>query len=611
MDAMRKTCANCASEFEIAPEDFDFYKKISVPAPTWCPECRMKRRFMWRNERNLYRRKCALTGKDIITCFAPDSKVAVYDRDVWWSDQWDPMTFGQEYDFKTPFFAQFKKLLERTPMPAVFNSSSVNSNYCNHVGESKNAYLVSASWRAEDVMYSSRIGLSKDCVDVFAVIESELCYEDISSFKLYKTSFSENCENCTESWFLYDCKGCSNCFGSANLRNKQYYIFNEPYSKEDYFKKIKEFDLGSYRGLCEAENKFAEIRSRALRKYANVANVKDTTGDNLKHVSNSKECFDIYNDVRDSKWCMNGGMKMADNYDGYGVGADFELGYETIDTGKEASKLLFTIVVWASTSVQYSYNCFGCENCFGCIGLRNKKYCILNTQYTPEDYKVLLPKIIEQMNAMPYADKKGRVFGYGEFFPPEISPFAYNETVAQEYFPLSELEAVEKGYSWRNFADRNYAPTILPEKLPDNIKDVPDSITKEIIGCAHAGGCDEQCTTAFKITEPELQFYKRLNLPLPRLCPNCRHASRLAKRNPPKLWKRTCMCAGSTSSPQAGIESEKATRKNTATHFHGTEKCPNSFETSYGPDPRYAEGSGEASRPETVYCEACYNNEIA
>ena len=340
--------------------------------------------------------------------------------------------------------------------------------------------------------------------------------------------------------------------------------------------------------------RFADIRSKALRKYAFMTNTQNSTGDYLSHVSNCKNCFDMVADVRDSKWCINNAERMSDVYDAYGAGADFELGYEVIDTGGQCARLFFTIVLRTSVDVQYSYNCHGCENCFGCIGLRNKKYCILNTQYTPEDYKAMLPKAIEHMNKMPYTDKKGRKYGYGEFFPPELSPFAYNETVAQEYFPLAELEAVEKGYAWRNFAERKYVPTILPEKLPDHIRDVPESITKEVIGCAHQGTCDEQCTTAFRITDPELLFYKRLNLPLPRLCPNCRHVARLKKRNPPKLWKRTCMCEGQ----MANSVSQMAYR-NTVAHFHGAEHCPNSFETAYTPE-----------RPEIVYCESCYNAEI-
>jgi hypothetical protein len=77
----------------------------------------------------------------------------------------------------------------------------------------------------------------------------------------------------------------------------------------------------------------------------------------------------------------------------------------------------------------------------------------------------------------------------------------------------------------------------------------------EIIECEHKGQCSDRCSTAFKITSEELSFYRRFNIPLPRICYGCRHYSRLHKRNPMKLWHRKCMKEG----------------------------CDNEFETSYSP----------------------------
>jgi hypothetical protein len=182
------------------------------------------------------------------------------------------------------------------------------------------------------------------------------------------------------------------------------------------------------------------------------------------------------------------------------------------------------------------------------------------------------------MNDMPYIDKKGRVYKYGEFFPPELSPFCYNETIAQEYFPLTKEQALEQGYRWKEKEERNYTIDIKNEEIPDNIKDIDESIVNKVIECNHKN-CNHQCTEAFKIIEPEYQFYKRMNLPLPRLCPNCRHYNRLSQRNPLKLWHRSCMC-------------EKES------HGHKG-KCPEEFETSYAPE-----------RKEIVYCEGCYNREV-
>ncbi len=39
-----------------------------------------------------------------------------------------------------------------------------------------------------------------------------------------------------------------------------------------------------------------------------------------------------------------------------------------------------------STQVAFSFDCSGCSDCLFCYNLRNKKYCIGNQQYTPEQY---------------------------------------------------------------------------------------------------------------------------------------------------------------------------------------------------------------------------------
>jgi hypothetical protein len=223
--------------------------------------------------------------------------------------------------------------------------------------------------------------------------------------------------------------------------------------------------------------------------------------------------------------------------------------------------------------------------------VRKKDYCILNKQYAKEEYLRLVPKIREHMNEMPYVDSAGRVYKYGEFFPPELSLFAYNETTAQEYFPITKEMAIKSGFRWRESEENKYVATIETENLPDVIGDVDDSILKELIRCAHRGACNHRCTSAFRIIPEELALYRRMGLSLPRLCYNCRYRSIIQHRNPLKLWRRKCQCAGSASSNNI--------YKNTASHFHGESSCPNEFETSYSPDGK-----------DIIYCEKCYQAEV-
>ena len=105
MKAETRICQNCKKDFTIEPDDFLFYEKIKVPPPTFCPKCRRQRRMTWRNDWHLFKKKDAHTGEEIFSFLPEESPVKIYDRGYWISDAWDPIDYGQDYDFsnhKTP-----------------------------------------------------------------------------------------------------------------------------------------------------------------------------------------------------------------------------------------------------------------------------------------------------------------------------------------------------------------------------------------------------------------------------------------------------------------------------------------------------------------------------
>ncbi|MEK7636035.1 MAG: hypothetical protein AAB405_03010 [Patescibacteria group bacterium] len=625
MNSETKICQNCQQNFTIEPEDFAFYDKISakggsasggkVPPPTFCPECRLIRRMAFRNERALYKRKCDAPGhsEEIISIYSSDKQLKVYDQKFWWSDGWNPLEFGRDYNFDKPFFEQFKNFRDNFPLMSVSNANAINSDYCNVADQSKDCYLISAAFKNENVLYSNRTFNNKDSLDLYVVFKSELCYSNVNCKESYRLFFSKDSHNSTDSYFLYDCKNCSNCFGCVDLRNKQYYIFNKPYNKEGYLAKINEFDTGSFKNVLKFTSIFNEQYNKSIHRYATIMKSVNVLGDYIDNTKNCQYCFDITEGAEDCKFIVWGGVLLKDTYDGGpGIGGGGELIYEAFDTGIQGSRNFFTSVVYGSRDIQYSFNCHNSSNLFACVGLRNKQYCILNKQYSKEEYEKLVPQIIKHINNMPYIVKiqndnskskneenyREIIYRYGEFFPPQLSPFAYNETIAQEYFPLTKQQAIEQGYSWKDSEKRQLTITLTTDQLPDHIKDVKDDIINQIIECQHNNqnnnsnqNCNEQCTQAFKIIKPELDFYRKMNLPLPRLCPNCRHYQRLKQRNPLKLWHRKCQCAGT--------QSDNKIYQNTINHFHNQEHCLNEFETTYSPD-----------RPEIVYCEKCYQQEV-
>ena len=104
MESKTKQCQNCKKDFVIEPDDFDFYEKMEVPAPTWCWKCRFPRRLAWRNERFLYKRTCSLCNKSIISMFKSEAPFPVYCHECWWSDKWDSLKYGRDYNFSKNFF---------------------------------------------------------------------------------------------------------------------------------------------------------------------------------------------------------------------------------------------------------------------------------------------------------------------------------------------------------------------------------------------------------------------------------------------------------------------------------------------------------------------------
>jgi len=343
--------------------------------------------------------------------------------------------------------------------------------------------------------------------------------------------------------------------------------------------------------LQKIQEEFERLKKTNIVPWAMIYHSNAATGN---WIDNCKNTFDSFNcnDVEDGRY-LYGISRGKDLMDYWQWSSDSELVYEAINTGIQCGRLKFVNECWNQFfDAEYSMNCHSAQHLFGCVGIRKGEYSILNQRYTKEEYEVLVTRIKKHMDEMLYRDAAGRTYGYGEYFPIEISPFAYNETMAQEFFPITKEEAMKQGYPWREPETRNYTITLKTDALPSAADSAGAEITKPVIGCEHAGACTHQCTTAFRILPEDLRFYSMLKVPLPQLCPNCRHANRLYLRNPLNLWNQKCQCRG------ASVEG--GTYVNTGTHFHGNESCPNEFKTSHAPN-----------RSETVYCEQCYQAEVA
>lgn len=597
MNTETRTCASCQASFTIEPEDFAFYQKMQVPSPTWCPTCRLQRRLAFSNEWHVFQTPNAKDGTLAFSSISPASKAKIYANDDWFSDSWDPLSYGKAYDFSRPFFEQFKELFFQVPLQARAATNLENSDYCIMAAWLKNCYLVSTSDYTQDSAYMVFDANSKNCYDTLQTEECELCYGSVNLTQCYQTFFSVDCSNSRSVILSRDLIGCSDCFGCVNLRNKQYYIFNEPHTKESYEAKMKEFGLGSYQNLQRLTEQAHDLWLRYPTKYMQGSNNENVSGEYLTNSKNAQHCYKGWG-LQDCKFCQNISLKPCkEAYDYTCWGNNAELMYESVVVGENVYNCKFNHNCLENVrNLQYSAYCVGSSDLFGCVSLRKKQYCILNKQYTKEAYEALVPRIIEHMNDMPYVDAKGRSYGYGEFFPAELSQFEYNVSVVNEYFPLTKEQALAEGYTWFDQSERTTSVEYQASDLPDSIDQVQPELAGKVIGCAHAGQCEHGCTTAFKIIPQELAFLLEQKLPLPRLCFACRHAGRIELRRPFTLQTRQCDCQGAQSAQRTHQYTNTSTEHGSHT---ADQPCPNQFETSFKPD-----------SAEIVYCGDCYQAEI-
>src|SRR3989344_232826 len=562
---MKKNCKNCKKEFEARKEDLNFYEKIKSPAPNYCPDCRVMRRLAFRNERTLYKRTCSKPGKPIVSLYPENTPFPVYDQHIYNGDEWDTMDYGQDYDPSRPFFDQMLELKNKVPRISLLAINCANSEYVNNTEDSRNCYLIFAAQKNEDCLYCRLLYRSKFVVDGAFVADSELCYECIDVRKSYKCMFAESCETSSDLLFCFDLRDCQNCIFSTNLRHKSYHIFNKPVPREEFEAKKKEI-LSSYKKLNEAKKIFEEVKKKALVKYSHQVKCNNATGDYLYNCHQTSFAFDSENS-KNCKYIADAETPL-DCYDLNNTYYNPELCLDIMGVLRTYNSKHSVYIFYAS-NLEYCDSVNNSESCFGCVGLRKKKYCILNKQYGKEEYEKLKKQIVESM-------KKEAI--YGDFLPPALSPFGYNATLSQTYFPLTESEAKALGYNWQDEASGTYGKETIREKdMPETVNEISEDILKEILVC-------KECKKNFRITKSEFDFYKRMNLPLPHKDFECRHQDRMSKRNPRKLWHRACMC-----------ELKNHLHGSPRLETGGASKCPNEFETSYSLD-----------RPEIVYFETCY-----
>jgi hypothetical protein len=503
----------------------------AFPRPSLSPLERKRRRLAFRNERHLYQRSSSLSGKPIISMYAPDKPFPVFAKDEYWSDACDPRTYGIDYDFDKSFFEQLATLKQHTPRVALIADPDADKNNCayiNFAGFSKNCYMAFNADQNQDCYYISSSFYCSDCVDCSHTQHCEICYECIGCTRCYDVRYAQDCTDCSCSRFLYCCVGCRDCFCCANLVQRQYCIKNVQYSKQDYEAELAKLTLSSRSSVLACQQNYAEFLASQPRRYAQILRSENCSGD---YILDSKDCAYCFNirECRDLRYA-DIVHRATDCMDLSAFGVGIELVYNSTSIGVNSSRIYCSYAcVMGSSNLFYCDECRQSQDCFGCISLKRSQYCILNKQYTREQYFVLLPKIIAHLQ------ETGE---WGTFFPYALSPFGYNESVAQERFPLTKEQAAARNIPWFESQTKPTAHALRAEEaMPDSVFEASEELCTQPMTCSASA-------KAFRISKAEFAYYKKHSIPVPITSPDTRYKIRESQRNPEQLWSRVCPVTG-------------------------------------------------------------------
>lgn len=278
------------------------------------------------------------------------------------------------------FVLELAKLIKTTPKLCLPMQECENSAYNSFLYRSKDCYLCFASSYLESCMYMETTSYNKDCFDSAYINHCELCYECLDCNNCYNCNFCRDCKQCTDCTYCFDCQGCSNCFGCVGLRKKEYHIFNTRCSKEEYAEKLAE---AKKMPIAELGKKMHELRANFPHPPMHSISSENVFGDYIQNSKNCYMCFHTEN-AQDCGYLYDEMVDIKDCFDCTHI-QNCELCYNL----GSASECYNVDCSWWTTNSRDLMYCFcvqASHDCFGCVYLQRHGYCILNKQYSKEEY---------------------------------------------------------------------------------------------------------------------------------------------------------------------------------------------------------------------------------
>jgi len=515
-----RICNETNEQFEISIEMYELYKKLDLPLPTISPGARLQRLRAHMGGIELFARQ-DINANNAISMYDPQSPAKIVSSDYWFSDEFNALSYGKELNPQKSFFEQWKIFSPSVPREAISTDpDSNNCTWCVYDLAFKDCYATFGGMECNKIMFGDMCINAGHSSDVGNIVRSEWCYESITCFECSQARYSAFCAGSMNISFCFGCNNISDCFGCVNIQNKQYCFFNQQLSKEEYMRRTQTLDL--------SDRAVVEICQEKVRELWNTGYCEANSNANSEHA--------IGDEISDSKNVMGisvlGLERVYNTFDSSFLKDCIDI---TTCTQQERSALSIVcpsgfenkmcVSCFACINIEYSMNCISSENLFGCIGLKHKKFCIFNVQYSEEEY---WKKVDDIKTAML---KRGE---YGQFFPYNTSLFAYNTSHADAFFPLDRQAVEHINARWYEFPQVDASQALPSSQIPEQLnKTTEDILTKQFV-CPTSG-------RPFRIVKPELTFHQKMNVALPIEHPSIRRKRKYKEMGSIQLFKRSCV----------------------------------------------------------------------
>jgi hypothetical protein len=419
----------------------------------------------------------------------------------------DLINNGFDYRSWEKFFEQFQKLFKSVSLsPMITQMKNENSDFADTVVWAKDCYLSTIIVEAcENVVYSFlTVNNSRNVFNSVMTRDfSENIYFSVMIGKSFNIFYSKFIESSNNIWFSTNLIWCSECIKCDSLENKKYCIENKEYSSEEY--KIKKAKI--LFNKLDFLNFYKSLTTKSNNNWS-----KNYTWNVIEFSENVENGYFSYR-AQDSKnimftWSMNWIKNMYDCFDTWLESNDF---YWAEGCWTYSNHIYCSSQIEKCNNIFYSYYLNTCSYCIWCVWLTWKSYCILNKQYEKREWEELADKIFAQMDTE---------WILWEFFPWEINPFYFNDTMAWIIWGFTKQQVEKKWYMWRDKEIKVDIPVwaeVIETKDLNKFewfdKNWKWQINKEILKKVIV----DDKWNYYRIIEMEYEFLLKYSLPLPEI----------------------------------------------------------------------------------------------